>query len=99
MEDKYHITPKIIGEPTDLAGAKDLAMRDKIQFELWALALVGARPVQTDEGRDGIIMLRNPNDKSGYTRVIVQIKGGMHLNPGFIRDLDGTVKEENLGYS
>ena len=37
MEDKYHITPKIIGEPTDLAGAKDLAMRIKfnLNYGLW----------------------------------------------------------------
>src|SRR5690606_25796918 len=36
----------IEGVPTDFAGASDLALRDKYQFQFWALSLVGAQPYQ-----------------------------------------------------
>jgi hypothetical protein len=42
----------VIGEPTDLTGARDLAASDPYQFQWWALGLVGARPVEQKKGAD-----------------------------------------------
>lgn len=44
---------KVIGEPEDLSGARELAAQDKYQFQWWALGLVGARPVGQTKGADG----------------------------------------------
>jgi site-specific DNA-methyltransferase (adenine-specific) len=51
---------EVHGTPKDLASARDLAARDKHQFELWALAQVDAVPWKggrkgPDGGIDGII--------------------------------------------
>ena len=35
------------------AHARELAAQDKYQFHLWALGLVGARPVERKKGADG----------------------------------------------
>ena len=42
---------KVIGEPEDLSGARELAAQDKYQFQWWALGLVGAWPVEQKKGR------------------------------------------------
>lgn len=39
------------GQPTDFAGAKQLAENDKFQFQHWALSLIGARPLKEGEGK------------------------------------------------
>ncbi len=44
---------KVIGEPEDLSGARELAAQDKYQFQWWTLGLVGARPVEQMKGADG----------------------------------------------
>jgi site-specific DNA-methyltransferase (adenine-specific) len=36
-------TYKVVGEPTDVDGAHELAISDPFQFQAWALGLVGAR--------------------------------------------------------
>jgi len=41
----------VIGEPTDLAGARALARQDRYQFQWWALSLVGAQPRDPDRKR------------------------------------------------
>jgi adenine specific DNA methylase Mod len=54
---------EIHGTPKDLDAARDLANRDKYQFQWWALGLVGARPVEqkkgADQGIDGKILFRD----------------------------------------
>ena len=45
-------TYDVIGEPTDLAGAGQLAAEDKYQFQWWALGQVGARPAEQKKGAD-----------------------------------------------
>jgi DNA modification methylase len=42
----------VIGEPTDVASAADLAASDPYQFQWWALGLVGARPAEQKKGAD-----------------------------------------------
>ena len=39
------------GQPTDFAGAKQLAGNDKFQFQHWALSLIGARPLREGDGK------------------------------------------------
>src|SRR5207247_6128337 len=48
------------GEPVDLTGARELASKDKYQFQWWALDKLGAQPVAgkkkgSDKGIDGVI--------------------------------------------
>jgi site-specific DNA-methyltransferase (adenine-specific) len=68
-----------VGRPQDLASALDLAKRDKHQFELWALSVVGAQPWKggrkgADGGIDGIIYFKPDGKKT--ERAIVEVKGG-----------------------
>jgi DNA modification methylase len=51
---------RVIGEPTDFFGAKQLAEDDRFQFQSWALGLVGARTEEparkgADQGVDGFL--------------------------------------------
>ncbi len=93
----------VVGQPTDLAGAKQLASEDRYAFQWWALPFIGARSLGgdpnrpegkkgSDKGIDGIKVFMD--DKSGKTkRVIVQVKSG-HVKSGDIRDLVGTIDRE-----
>ena len=88
-------TYKVIGEPTDLDGAKALAEQDKYQFQYWTLGLVGARPMQekkgADKGIDGHLYLV---DSNGITQtIIISVKGG-HVTVSQVRDLRGVVERE-----
>ena len=95
---------RVRGEPTDYAGAKQLAQNDRYQFQWWALSLVRAKPLGgqegskvgkkgSDKGIDGAItFIDDPYSKP--KRVLVQVKSG-HVKSGDIRDLVGTVQREN----
>ena len=55
-------TYEVIGEPTDVRGAEQLALENKYQFQYWALGLCGARPTEgikkgADRGIDGRLPL------------------------------------------
>lgn len=94
---------RVEGEPKDMDGARDLAQRDRYQFQWWALFLVRAQPLGgqagrrdvkkgSDRGIDGVIAFLD--DNSGQPkRAIVQVKSG-HVKSGDIRDLVGTVERE-----
>jgi DNA modification methylase len=45
---------KVVGEPTTVEDAQDLADHDQYQFQWWALGLVGARPVEQKKGVDSV---------------------------------------------
>src|ERR1039458_3415639 len=87
---------EVIGEPTDIAGAEQLASDDPYQFQWWALGLVGARPVEqkkgADKGIDGRLFFHD--DQGGKTKqVILSVKaGGVHRN--HIHELRGVVERE-----
>jgi len=91
---------EVLGTPKDLEGARDLADRDKHQFEWWALSLVGARPYGDkkkggDTGIDGIMYFRvSPTET---VKVVVSVKGGGNINPGMVRDLKGVMEREKAG--
>ncbi len=87
---------EVIGEPTDLEGAGDLARSDPYQFQWWALGLVSARPSDqrkgADRGIDGRLYFHD--DKSGKTKqIIFSVKAG-HVQVSYVRDLRGVVERE-----
>ena len=95
---------RIIGEPTSLGSARQVAKDDPYQFQWWALSLVKAKPLGgemggkkgrkgRDRGIDGeLYFIADPKGK--LNTVLVQVKSG-HVKPGDIRDLRGTVEREN----
>lgn len=94
---------KVIGEPIDLGAARQLAQDDRYQFQWWALSLIRAKPLGSqedsregkkgsDRGVDGVIAFID--DTTGRAkRVVVQVKSG-HVKSGDIRDLRGTMQRE-----
>jgi site-specific DNA-methyltransferase (adenine-specific) len=91
---------RVVGEPEDTAGARQLATEDRYQFQWWALSLVQAKPLGgedgskrgkkgSDKGVDGVIPFLDP--KPG--QVLVQVKSGK-VKSGDVRDLVGTVERE-----
>lgn len=91
-------TYEVIGEPTDVAGAAQLAVENKWQFQYWALGLVGARPTEgvkkgADRGIDGRLYFYD--DNSGNSKqVIFSIKGGQNIGVAEVRDLIGVLQRE-----
>lgn len=91
---------EVHGTPKDLAGARDLAARDKYQFQWWACSLVDAQPFQgkkkgADGGIDGLIYFADAEQGKPLTRrVIVSVKGGDHVSVAMIRDLKGVLERE-----
>ena len=70
----------IHGTPGDLDAARDLAARDKYQFQWWAVSLVEAQPFMgkkkgADGGVDGLKFFHDV-DKQGSRKIVVSVKGG-----------------------
>jgi len=82
---------EIHGTPKDLDAARDLAKRDKYQFQWWAVSLVEAQPFQgkkkgADTGIDGIKFFRDL-DKKDVRKIVVSVKGGENLKADDVRSL------------
>ena len=89
-------TYEVIGEPTDYAGAAQLAAEDKYQFQWWALGQVGARPADqkkgADRGIDGRLYFHD--DDSGKSKqIIFSVKAG-GVSVSQVRDLRGVLERE-----
>lgn len=86
------------GTPKDLDGARDLALRDKYQFQWWACSLVNAQPYQgkkkgADTGIDGLIYFTDIQaGKPVVKKIIVSVKGGENIGAAMVRDLAGTIQ-------
>ena len=100
MKDRYPgITFEVHGTPKDLAGAVDLADRDKYQFQWWACSLVDAQPFGgkkkgADGGIDGLIYFGDiQGGKQVTQKAIVSVKGG-NTNVSHIRDLKGVMERD-----
>jgi DNA modification methylase len=90
-------TYTVIGEPTTVEDADELARSDPYQFQWWALGLVGARPVEqkkgADKGIDGRIFFHD--EQSSPTRqVVLSVKAGA-LHATYVRDLAGVIGREH----
>lgn len=94
---------QVIGEPQDLASARQLAQDDRYQFQWWALSLIRAKPLGgqegskagkkgRDQGVDGTIIFIDDASGKGK-RVVIQVKSG-GVNAGMVRDLVGTVQAD-----
>ncbi len=107
LKDAFGLEPgkdyAVIGEPADLASARQLASEDRYQFQWWALSLIKAQPLGgdagsktgkkgADKGIDGIITFIDDNTGKPK-RVVVQVKSG-HVNAATVRDLRGVVERE-----
>lgn len=99
LKDRYGdgLKPMVVsGIPRDLPGAEALFAENPLDFERWAVSLVGGTPNEKqvgDSGVDGVIRFRLTESAVG--RVVVSVKGGQSINPAMVRDLVGTV--ENSG--
>ena len=106
LRDRYDLRPgrdyEVIGEPTTLSGAQQLASDDRYQFQWWALSLVSAKPLGApkdsrsgkkgaDRGIDGVINFLGDGGKA--ERALIQVKSG-GVNSADIRDLRGTLERE-----
>lgn len=87
----------IEGRPRDLEAARDLARRNKYQFQWWANWLFGVdqyreRKKGPDRGIDGeIFFLNGPR---GVGRIIISVKGGENVGVDAVRDLRAVVERE-----
>lgn len=92
---------EVIGTPKDVAGAADLARRNKFQFEWWVCAMLNAQPHPkpkkgADKGKDGIIYFADVQNKKPVTqKMIVSIKGGENIGVAMIRELITVVKQQS----
>jgi site-specific DNA-methyltransferase (adenine-specific) len=91
------ITFEVFGTPKDFDGAKELAERNKYEFQWWACALVNAQPYKgkkkgADTGIDGIIYFQD--DKGEAKKIIVSVKSGENVTRTMIADLKNTVERE-----
>ena len=71
---------EVLGTPKDLESARDLALRDKYQFQWWAVTLVGAQPYQgkkkgADGGVDGLKFFYDVEDAEAR-KIVIGVKGG-----------------------
>ena len=89
-------TFEVHGVPTDLDGARDLAERDKHEFQKWITGTIGAQPYKggkkgMDRGVDGYLHFRDGDKKAQFA--VVSVKGG-GIKSGDVRDLKGTMERE-----
>jgi site-specific DNA-methyltransferase (adenine-specific) len=87
----------VYGVPKDVGGARDLALRDKHEFQKWITAKIGAQPYKggkkgMDRGIDGYLNFRDIDRKPQFA--IISVKGGEHVGPDMIRVLKTVVDRE-----
>ncbi len=88
---------QVVGVPADLRSAQALAHQDRVEFEHWALGLIGARSASkkrrgADQGLDGVPYFIDEARKKGK-KVVAQVKSG-HVQVSHIRDLCDVVDHE-----
>jgi site-specific DNA-methyltransferase (adenine-specific) len=98
MKDAFPgIAFEVHGTPKDLASARDLAERDKYQFQWWAVSMVDALPFGgkkkgADGGIDGIIYFKPDGKRT--EKALVSVKGGNNVSVNMIRDLHSAMERE-----
>jgi site-specific DNA-methyltransferase (adenine-specific) len=89
-------TYQLFGRPEDASDARALAARDWLEFQKWAVMVLGGLPKDkpgADGGIDGIIRyhrvgIEQPN------RAVVSVKGGVHVGVDAIHKLKSVVQRE-----
>ncbi|MEP7227252.1 MAG: DNA methyltransferase, partial [Gemmatimonadales bacterium] len=100
LKDSFGIEVPVIGQPTEVEGARQLAQGDdgRYQFQWWALNLIDARPLGgtekkgADRGIDGRITFTT-GAKGEMGQALVSVKSGK-VNSSMVRDLKGTIERE-----
>lgn len=85
------------GTPRDSASAADLALRDRYQFQWWAVSMIDAVPFAggrkgPDGGIDGIIYFRPARQRTA--KALVSVKSGEHVGVKAVRDLHSAMERE-----
>lgn len=106
LQDSFNIRPRqdppaydVVGEPTGISGAKELAHEDRFQFQAWALGLVGARVTSSnkrgaDKGVDGRLFFSDEEGaKAKVKQVVLSVKSGK-VGVRDVRDLVGVLDRE-----
>lgn len=102
LKDMFGLEPKkdyrVVGEPEDLASARQLALDDRHEFQYWAVSLATGQPRQedkkgADKGVDGVIYFIDGPRKTAQ-KAIIQVKSG-HVSSAYIRDLKGVLQRED----
>lgn len=88
---------KVNGRPRDMDGARELAQRDRFEFEYWICSVVDARPFRekrkgADTGIDGITYF--VDDAKQTQKVVLSVKCGDNVSVQMIRDLRGVLERE-----
>lgn len=94
-----NLTFEVQGTPKDLEAARDLASRDKYQFQWWACSLVYAQPYKgrkkgADGGIDGLIFFQDDANSNLSKKIIISVKGGENITRAMIADLKNSVERE-----
>lgn len=86
---------EVVGEPTTVYDAEDLAKDDPYQFQWWAVGLVGGRLDEkkkgADQGIDGRLYFHDDPNPETTKQIILSVKAGK-IPPAHIRELRGTVE-------
>ena len=100
MKDSFDLDVPVVGQPTEVEGARALARGDdgRYQFQWWALNQINAQPLGgtekkgADRGIDGRVTFTvGPKGEMG--QALVSVKSGK-VNSGMVRDLKGTIERE-----
>ncbi len=112
LKDMFELIPyvdyAVIGEPKDLADARQLAQEDRYDFQNWVLGFIpSAHAIENpttkkpkkgaDGGIDGVIPFKEYDNATGkvtdYQRALVQVKSG-GVERKQISELRGTIERE-----
>ena len=89
---------QLIGEPTNMLEAAELAKHDRFQFQTWIVNKLAGRPVEAkkgkDRGIDGKIQFHDELEAGGPTKtVVISVKSGT-VGVRDVRDLRGVLERE-----
>jgi DNA modification methylase len=86
---------EIIGEPKSVYDARELFKQSPLQFESWAVTLIGGQPFKSsgggDTGIDGLLYFQDFEKK--FHRIIIEVKGGGY-HPKDVRALKAVIDRE-----
>lgn len=87
----------IVGEPTSIAAASQLAQENPFQFQWWFVGRILGRPVDgsrgKDRGVDGRLFFQDDPASKMAKQVILSVKAG-RTGPAHVRDLRGVIERE-----
>ena len=88
---------EVIGEPTSLAAAAQLAGENPYQFQWWFVGRILGRPAERQKGKDrgidGRLMFQDDPQAKRLNQIILSVKAGK-IAPTHVRDLRGVLERE-----